>query len=410
MEGWCDGAHTKDKKTEIDKLRYLTLLPLPGKILESLVLNKHRQKFEKSFGLEQHGFRTNASTTTALLSVVNSATKMYETQSNFGVAVLNYDLSCAFDCVNHSALITKLLEMEFPTGFLKWLTSYLKGRQSVVRIQGCLSSKIAIEKGVPQGSVLGPPLFCAFVSNFLAASSEAEVVKYADDLTVIVPLPVNSANNIKHIIDSETENVTTWCEDNRLVLNRKKSTCLLITRNVPPPLHELKVEISRNVRYLGVQLDDKLSWDAHVHYLKKVGSQRLHILRKMKGLVSERDLHRVYTAVIRSILEYASPAFVGLNKKHARILQQIDKRAHRIMNFGNSSASLCCDQESLAARRLEASVKLWRNIESCTDHTLHTLLPHKLQRSKKYSVQFHKTNKYGNSYFPFMTRFLNELS
>ena len=412
-ESWKAGVMVpvpKTKKPEIDKLRFLTLLPLPGKILESLVLNKHRQRFEESFGLEQHGFRTNASTTTALLHVINSATKMYEIQSNFGVAVLNYDLSCAFDCVNHSLLITKLLEMEYPTGLLKWLISYLKGRQSVVRIQGCLSSKIKIEKGVPQGSVLGPPLFCAFVSNFLAASPEAEVVKYADDLTVIVPLPVNSANDIQHIIDSETDNVTTWCEDNRLVLNRQKSKCLLITKHVPPPLPDSNVEISHTVRFLGVQLDNKLSWDTHIQYLKKVGSQRLHILRKMRGLVSHSDLHRVYTAIIRSILEYACPAFVGLNKKQARILQRIDKRAHRIMNFGNPSASLCCDQESLAVRRLEASVKLWRNIESCTDHTLHTLIPHKLQRSKKYSVQFYKTNKYGNSYFPFMTRFLNELS
>ena len=190
-EAWKAGVMVpvpKTKKPEIQKLRFLTLLPLPGKILESLVLSNHRQQFEESFGLEQHGFRTNASTTTALLHVINSATKMYEAQPNFGVAVLNYDLSCAFDCVNHSALIKKMQELKFSGGLLKWIISYLQGRQSVIKVQGCISTTIKIEKGVPQGSVLGPPLFCTVISNFLAACPKAEFVKYADDLTVIVPL------------------------------------------------------------------------------------------------------------------------------------------------------------------------------------------------------------------------------
>ena len=221
---------------------------------------------------------------------------------------------------------------------------------------------------------------------------------------------MNTVNHIQCVLNTETDNVTTWCENNQLVLNKQKSKCLLITKHVTPPIPDLNVQISRTVRFLGVQLDDRLSWDTHMEYLKKVGCQRLHILRKMRELVSRKDLHLVYTAIIRSILEYASPAFLGLNKKQARLLQWIDKRAHRIMNFGISSVPQCCERDSLATRHVEHSCKLWRNIEARTDHVLHSLIPHTLQRSHKYSVQFYKTNIYGNSYFPFMTRFLNNLS
>ena len=147
-----------------------------------------------------------------------------------------------------------------------------------------------------------------------------------------------------------------------------------------PPVPDLDVQIVHSVRLLGVYLNDRLSWDTHVQFLKKVGSQRLHIIRKMKGLVSEANLHCVYTAIIRSLLEYASPVFVGLNKKQSGILQRIDRRAHRIMKFGSSSDSCPCDQDSLADRRLEQSRSLWYEIEKCTDNNLHSLIPHKLQR------------------------------
>ncbi len=204
---------------QIDKLRYVTLLPVPSKILETLVRNSMRDKFESAYGPEQHGFRRNGSSTTALLKISNAAAKFYDDSSNFGAAILSYDLSSAFDCVNHKFAIERLLQLDFPHGFLKWLSSYLDARKGILRVKTSLSRPFKIEKGVPQGSVLGPAIFCTYVSGFSPNSQSVTAVKYADDFTLIVPLESDSEVDVQERINEETDNFSKWCKTKDLRMN-----------------------------------------------------------------------------------------------------------------------------------------------------------------------------------------------
>lgn len=390
----------KTTKPDLSKLRFLTLLPLPSKLLERLILKQQSCELVSAFGNEQHGFRRNASATTALLQLHNKATKIYDDASKFGAVILNYDLTCAFDHVDHSLLLRKLHKMKFSNGFLKWLGSYFHRRCGILKINAALSKPFSIQKGVPQGSVLGPPLFCAYVKDFTAASPEATVIKYADDLSLILPL--NSSGDIHRLVDDETDNLSQWCVANRLKMNPKKSTCLLISRH-PVDTTLLKVNSVSSVKTLGVYINTKLNWDDHVEHLRKLSSQRLHILRQLKGLVSTTSLQQVYAAIVRSPLEHACPLFLGLNKKQTRILCRIERRAHHIMNCNIPT------QDSFINRHLTLSSRIWSKIEADGEHLLKDLIPEKLPRSGKYAVQYYRTDKYGNSYFPFMTRYLNDL-
>jgi hypothetical protein len=159
-------AIPKSNPPALDKMRFITLLPVPAKILERVVYDQLRNHFEHSFGREQHGFRQNASTVTALLEIINAAAETYDDKLNFGLTILSFDLSSAFDCVEHARAIRRLNQLNFPRGFLKWLHSYLQNRTSVLKLIGMSSQPICIQKGVPQGSVLGPPIFCSFISQF----------------------------------------------------------------------------------------------------------------------------------------------------------------------------------------------------------------------------------------------------
>ena len=387
---------------QIDKLRYVTLLPVPSKILETLVRNSMRDKFESAYGPEQHGFRRNGSSTTALLKISNAATKFYDDSSNFGAAILSYDLSSAFDCVNHKFTIERLLQLDFPHGFLKWLSSYLDARKGILRVKTSLSRPFKIEKGVPQGSVLGPAIFCTYVSGFSPNSQSVTVVKYADDFTLIVPLESDSEVDVQEGITEETDNFSKWCKTKDLRMNLSKSRCILVVRH-ELSLPDLTIEKVDSVRLLGVHLNHKLNWDCHVQHLRKRCSQRLHILRSLRGLVSQSSLLRVYYATVRSLMEYSCPLFVGLNKKQSAILRRIERRALKIIFCGSTIP----DHDNVDVRREQLSRKLWQKIESDDRHLLHHLIPEMLPRCKNYRIEAFRTDKYGNSFFPFMTITLN---
>ena len=69
------------------------------------------------------------------------------------------DLSKAFDCTDHKLLIAKLSEYSISSSVLNVISSYLKHRTKQTKINDCFSTRLNIEYGVPQGSILGPLLF-----------------------------------------------------------------------------------------------------------------------------------------------------------------------------------------------------------------------------------------------------------
>ena len=413
-QSWKVGRMVAIPKTNpprTDKLRFLTLLPVPSKIFEKLVLTELRGVFDRAYGNDQHGFRPRASTTTALLRIADVATRFHDDKANFGVAILSYDLSSAFDTIDHSLALKKLEDMEFPDGFLTWLASYLTDRTAVLKTSTLTSDPVKILRGVPQGSVLGPSIFCSYIRDFSVASEEATVVKYADDITIVLPIQSNSPVSIRSSINNETQNVSQWCAENHLLLNTTKSKCLLATKQKVENIEGLTIDSVSTLRLLGLHFNTKLNWDTHVEFLRVTCCRRLHILRRLRGLIPSSHLLLVYHAIVRSVLEYSSPVFVGLNKKNSTIIKKIENRAKRIITFGSSEPLITeNEKDSLQGRRLGLSKRLWDAIDKNEDHLLHHMIPKRLPFTKKYNIIYHRTDKFANSFFLFMARYLNSSS
>ena len=85
------------------------------------------------------------------------------------------DLSKASDCIPHDLLIAKLSAYGFDKTALKYIYSYLKKRQQYVRINNIYSGFEEIISGVPQGSIVGPILFNAFLKDFFYDIENASV-------------------------------------------------------------------------------------------------------------------------------------------------------------------------------------------------------------------------------------------
>jgi len=93
-----------------------------------------------------------------------------------------FDISKAFDCVNHDILLSKLACYGVLEHSLVWFTSYLSCCRQQVCLQGVSSMWGKIHVGMPQGSILGPLLFSIYVNDLHNAAKFCELNLYTDDM------------------------------------------------------------------------------------------------------------------------------------------------------------------------------------------------------------------------------------
>ena len=155
----------KDDPTITKNYRPVSLLPITSKILERVVYNQLIAYLEnnKILNPSHHGFRRNHSTVTALLEM--HATWLEALEDDKITAVVLLDMSAAFDLVDKSILIKKLKIYGLNDDSTCWMESYLSGRSQQVYLDGELSESLPVNIGVPQGSILGPILYCLLVND-----------------------------------------------------------------------------------------------------------------------------------------------------------------------------------------------------------------------------------------------------
>jgi hypothetical protein len=142
----------------------------------------------------QSAYRRNHSTETALLRVISDLLAAMDHQQVSLLGLL--DLSAAFDCVDHSILIERLVKTFGIRGtVLSWITLFLADRTQQVSFGGRLSAIGQLICGVPQGSVLGPLLFILYTAGIfdLVAAHGLSAHSYADDTQVYVSISAANA-------------------------------------------------------------------------------------------------------------------------------------------------------------------------------------------------------------------------
>jgi len=152
-------------KEQISSYRPISNLTTVSKVIERLVLARLRPHLlaSPSFARLQSAYRRGHSTETALLHVMNSVYVAADEKK--ATVLVGLDLSAAFDTINHDVFINRL-ESQFGVDgdTSSWLCSYLTDRQQFVKLGDHSSTTKLCASGVPQGSLLGPLLFTAYVS------------------------------------------------------------------------------------------------------------------------------------------------------------------------------------------------------------------------------------------------------
>ena len=91
------------------------------------------------------------------------------------------DLSKAFDTLDHTILLSNLKHYGIKNKAFQWFNNYLSNRHQYVEFEGARSEILGLEMGVPQGSILGPPLFIIYVNDMHTISNKFTFITYTQD-------------------------------------------------------------------------------------------------------------------------------------------------------------------------------------------------------------------------------------
>ena len=217
----------KGRKDNKENYRLVSILPTLSKILERILFEQISVYFDKFLSDQQCGFRKGYSTQHCLLNLLEKWKNSVDKGKVFGALLT--DLSKAFDCLDHELLTAKLNAYGFTLPALRLIHDYLSNRKQRTKIDDNYSSWSEILFGVPQGSVLGPPLFNIFLADLFFVLTDIDIASYADDGT-----PFMVENNIDNVIAS-LEQVSyalfNWFKNIRLKNNVDKCHVLVSTKN-----------------------------------------------------------------------------------------------------------------------------------------------------------------------------------
>src|SRR2546425_7369994 len=218
-----------------------------------------------------------------------------------------FDISKAFDSLDPSILLSKLMNYGFRGQIYVWLSSYLSNRQQFIVINGASSGLLTNSYGVPQGSVLGPLLFLVYI-NDLGSIPELNACPklFADDTNIFVrsknlgDLKIKGQNAINKISD--------WMFANNLTLNSEKSYYMIffptnqdnhgLSLDLDLNVNNIRINRVQSSKFLGVTIDDQLKWSFHIQELCLTLRRFVGIFYKLSCKLPSLTLKILYFAII----------------------------------------------------------------------------------------------------------------
>ena len=139
------------------------------------------------------------------------------------------DFRKAFDCVNHEILLSRLNTCGVLGITLDWFRSYLTNWEQYICIINVDSNPRVIQRGVPQGSILGPLIFLIFINDTTKCSNQFKYILYADDSTLSTCVPGDNVMDSSEQINSEIKCLTRWLKSNKISINADETKYMLFS-------------------------------------------------------------------------------------------------------------------------------------------------------------------------------------
>lgn len=300
--------------------RPICLMSFILKTLEKLVEKQAREQIAKHNPLNknQHAYQTGKGTESALHQLISRIDSTIQNKRIYLTVFI--DISGAFDNTGIGTIVTQAKNKGVSPWIVSWIKMMLSNRRIKAQCSLC-TCKIRPEGGCPQGGCLSPLLWCLVVDSLIVKLSEhgMDVVAYADDLAI--GIMGNDGTTLSNKMNEAMKIVQSWCVDTGLSVNPSKSQVMRFTlkqeRNLdtklkPIILYGEEIKLFKEVRYLGVYLDSKLSMSKHFEYISGKATKMLFATRNMVSRnwgLRPHMMKWIYTASAIPKMTYASITF-----------------------------------------------------------------------------------------------------
>lgn len=319
---------------EVTSYRPISLLPALSKIFEKLLLKRllSEKTIEGMIPDHQFGFRSAHNTIQQVLRTVNVIASALQEKSYCSAVFL--DAVSAFDKVWHTGLLYKV-KHAFPQQIYLLIKSYLEDRFFRVKFNGTLSNYGCLSASVPQGSGLAPFLYTLYTYD-MPTSTETTSATFADDIALLSKsnCPLNASENLQDHLDL----IQKWLQKWHIKINETKSVHITFTlRKTPRPpvaLNNSLIPRASTVKYLGIHLDQKLTYKHHLEMKKKqlnLKYRKMYWLLGSKSKLSMGNKLLLYKMVLKPVWTYGIELWGCAKPSNINIIQRFQSKTLRSM-------------------------------------------------------------------------------
>ena len=322
--------------------RPVSNLPVISKLLEKAALEQLNYYLDVNdlHCSVQSGYRPHHSCETLLVRMSDDIIK--EIQSDNIVIVVLLDLSAAFDTIDHSVLLERLLnDYNIKDQANDWFKSYLNGRYFSVKVKGISSTFLCLLFGVPQGSLLGPILFILYVKQLqmIAAKYGLNIKLYADDSQLYIsfhPKRPCQFHDITERVNKCLAEIKDWMVRNFMKLNEDKTELLVMGKSLVLERCNMEVKLQfgdvtitptecKDGKWtsLGVKLDSCLNMERQINSVRQKCYWTLNNLGRISLYLDEKTKILMVKQLVISKLDYCNALYMNLTQTRVKKLGSI---------------------------------------------------------------------------------------
>ena len=304
----------KGDQRKVENYRPVSLLNIDSKILEKSVHIALYNHFQNFLTKSQHGFVRRRSVQTNMLLFLKIKYEALDHDPQSEIIAFYTDFSKVFDKVPHNELIQKMIDIGVGRCLHEILVDYLSDRRQYVRVDNTSSKILDITSGVPQGSFLGPILFCISINDLPDVLMFSEPFIFADDLKIL------AVQRSYWEVQDDLHGIENWIIQNKMELAVDKCAYLNCRgRDQQYKLMGNDLAKSTTVKDLGIHVAADVTWKQHIEERMKKANKVLYMLkRNVATKVNTLVKLGLYESLILPVLLYG--------RTEIQILEKFQKR------------------------------------------------------------------------------------